>query len=323
MQIFVASKGQRLGPFGLRRVTELLDDGELSPDDLGWHADIANWTPLSEIPALMAAIETKREHDFVRESNKPLDTGKNKSSNSTSNKKNKKEAWIASDQSSTGGGDPVQIEPVPSRMRTADELRDAAAAATDNHTKPRPVARFWARIFDYLLVVLVVYAVVGAPQLPGMDGNVTFTEMMNGEYWEKIRTASEQPEFRRISNAHVVGLVLWTILEGLLIAQFGTTPGKWLLNLRVTNAAGIRPSTQQSLLRSLYVWFLGVGMWIPMLSLGTMLFGLYSLMSRGTTLWDRNLGTRVQQGRMTLPRILLAIAAFFAILLAQQALALR
>ncbi len=319
MQIFVASKGQRLGPFSLFRVTELLDEGELSPDDLGWHADLKGWTPLREIPSLMAAIEAKRERDFLRESSKPLDTRARTGSASKN-----KEAWIASDDSSGEGGDqPVQIEPVPSRMRSADELRDAAAAATGIKSRPRPFARFWARIFDYLLVVLVVYAVVGAPQLPGMDGDVTIAQMISGEYWEKVRTASEQPEFRRVSNAHVVALVLWTILEGLLIAQFGTTPGKWLLNLRVTNNDGTRPSTQKSLLRSLYVWFLGVGMWIPMLSLGTMLFGLYSLISRGATLWDRNLGTRVEQGRMTVPRILLAIAAFFAILLAQQAIALR
>ncbi len=319
MQIFVASKGQRLGPFSLRRVTELLDDGELSPDDLGWHADMKGWTPLRELPSLMTAIEAKRERDFLRESGKPLDTGKG-----TASASKKKEAWIASDDSSTGISDePVQIEPVPSRMRSADELRDAAAAATGGKTKQRPFARFWARIFDYLLVLVLVYAVVGAPQLPGMDGTVPIAEMISGEYWEKVRTASEQPEFRRIGNAHMIALVLWTILEGLLIAQFGTTPGKWLLNMRVTNADGNRPSTQQSLLRSLYVWFIGVGMWLPMLSVGTMLFGLYSLMSRGATLWDRNLGTRVQHGRMTAPRILLVIAAFSAILLAHQAIALR
>jgi len=316
MQIFVASKGQRLGPFSLYRVTELLDEGELSPDDLGWYSGLEKWTPLREFPSLMAAIEAKRERDFLRESSKPLDSKGSASQN--------REAWIATDDVASGAdGEPVQIEPVPSRMRSADELRDAAAVATGAKIKPRPFARFWARIFDYLLVVLVVYAVVGAPQLPGMDGEVTITEMVSGEYWEKVRTASEQPEFRRISNAHVIALVLWTILEGLLIAQFGTTPGKWLLNMRVTNAEGTRPSTQQSLLRSLYVWFIGVGMWLPMLSIGTMLFGLYSLISRGATLWDRNLGTRVQQGRLTAPRILLAIAAFFAILLAQQAIALR
>jgi len=317
MQLFVASKGQRLGPFSLYRVTEMLDDGELSPDDLGWHAGRTEWTPLREIPSLMAPIEAKRERDFLRESNKPLDTRGGGTSK-------KKESWIASDDSpSSGSGEPVQIEPGPSRMRSADELREAAATATGAKIKPRPFARFWARIFDYLLVVFVVYAVVGAPKLPGMDGDVTITQMFSGEYWESIRTASEQPEFRRVSNAHVVALVLWTILEGLLIAQFGTTPGKWLLNLRVSNSAGTRPSTQQAVLRSLYVWFLGVGMWLPMLSIGTMLFGLYSLMSRGVTIWDRNLGTRVLQGRMTAPRILLVIAAFFAILLAQQAIALR
>lgn len=206
MQIFVASKGQRLGPFSLYRVTELLDEGELSPDDLGWHADLKGWTPLREMPSLMATIEAKRERDFLRESSKPLDTRRR--SASTAKKTENKEAWIASDDSpAESSGEPVQIEPVPSRMRSADELRDAAAAATGVRIKPRPFARFWARIFDYLLVVVVVYAVVGAPQLPGMDGDVTITEMVSGEYWDKVRTASEQPEFRRVSNAHVLSLI--------------------------------------------------------------------------------------------------------------------
>ena len=88
MQIFVASKGQRLGPFSIYLLTEKIKDGEVSPNDLGWYQGRDEWTPLCEIPALMSVFEAKREGDFLRESGKPRDTsrkgGNNKDSDTRS-----------------------------------------------------------------------------------------------------------------------------------------------------------------------------------------------------------------------------------------------
>jgi len=74
------------------------------------------------------------------------------------------------------------------------------------------------------------------------------------------------------------------------------------------------------MIRAFFVWFAGVGMWLPIFSILTLAFSLWSLKARGSTFWDRQLGSRVQQGNLTIGRIVLAFAAFLAIVLVQQAI---
>lgn len=52
MQIYLVENGKPVGPFELEEVRQRLLDGELAPTDLGWHEDIPDWVPLSEIQGL-------------------------------------------------------------------------------------------------------------------------------------------------------------------------------------------------------------------------------------------------------------------------------
>lgn len=308
MQFFVSSKGQRLGPFSIFQLSGMITEGEVSPNDLGWHQGREEWTPLSEIPALISVFEAKRESDLLRESGQPIDP--------------------ASDTKSASKSDPIKnIDPAPGAPTATSPTAPAATqqpASTESTevSQARPASRFWARIFDYLLVVIAVYAIFGAPPVPAelKDGTSTIENFAKREFWQRMSEAMETPEALRLARIQQAALVIWVLLEGFLLHRFGTTPGKALFSLRVTAREGGRPGLQQAMIRAFFVWLIGVGMWLPLLSILTLAYSIWSLKTRGNTFWDRQLGTRVQQGKLTIARIVLAFAAFLAILLVQQAI---
>ena len=50
--IYVNRNGQQLGPYEAGQVVRLLMDGELSPEDYGWHKGLEEWKPLGQLDAL-------------------------------------------------------------------------------------------------------------------------------------------------------------------------------------------------------------------------------------------------------------------------------
>lgn len=61
-------------------------------------------------------------------------------------------------------------------------------------------------------------------------------------------------------------LVMW-LLEPLLLHRFGTTPGKWLMGLSVTDLDGGRPTISQARERTSSVLFWGLGLNLPVFGL--------------------------------------------------------
>ena len=92
----------------------------------------------------------------------------------------------------------------------------------------------------------------------------------------------------------VVIFVLFTLWEPLFLSNAGTTPGKWLMGLRVRRKNGEKLSFPRALARFVSVWFVGMGAGIPVLSLILMLMARGKLTSDGATGWDEQLDTVVQ-----------------------------
>lgn len=85
----------------------------------------------------------------------------------------------------------------------------------------------------------------------------------------------------------------WVPVEAWLVSRAGTTPGKWLMGLRVLNQDGRKLDFPESLRRALRVYFLGIGIgWIPMAAVCHAVSWLH-LKSMGSTLWDLRGGHRV------------------------------
>ncbi|MFT3990390.1 MAG: RDD family protein [Luteolibacter sp.] len=91
----------------------------------------------------------------------------------------------------------------------------------------------------------------------------------------------------------MVQLIPWFILEIILLHYLGTTPGKWLLGLRVENQDGSRLSLSAARTRSIRVFLVGIGMGVSLFSLVCQ--GVSWLVARrfGNALWDFTGGHRV------------------------------
>ena len=125
------------------------------------------------------------------------------------------------------------------------ELLAASQTALRQDVKPyvhAPVRRHIARSFDLLLCLLPWYLVL---QAAGVDPKARLTSI-----WLSI-----------------LGMVTMLVLEPLLLHLFGTTPGKWLMGLRVTDENGQRLPLAAAWRRTWRALWYGYGCFIPVYSI--------------------------------------------------------
>lgn len=150
-----------------------------------------------------------------------------------------------------------------------------AAIEFERSREDQAWARWLARAIDAVLLTPAVYAFffgVGiAVQLGQLPAEV-FT-------WLETPALSTAIELL----ARFLMLCLW---EPLFLANTGTTPGKWLMGIRVRTADGKHLGVFAALWRFVQVWLLGIGAGIPLVSLITMLTSRAKLISDGFTAWD-------------------------------------
>ncbi len=102
----------------------------------------------------------------------------------------------------------------------------------------------------------------------------------------------------------VIGIVLPVIImEAALVSSVGFTPGKWLLGMRVETLLGERLSTGQAFLRSMRVWVLGMGMFLPLMMLIGFCLSLWFGRKKGGMLWDLQSGFHVTGGKLDRKKI--------------------
>jgi uncharacterized RDD family membrane protein YckC len=106
--------------------------------------------------------------------------------------------------------------------------------------------------------------------------------------------------------------VPWFLMEAMLLHYFGTTLGKWLLGLSVTNQDGSRLDLSAATWRSLRVMITGVGFgWGP-LALFCQALSLFSAKRLGATFWDHIGRHRVMVAPLD-PFRLMALVFLFAL----------
>lgn len=80
--------------------------------------------------------------------------------------------------------------------------------------------------------------------------------------------------------------VPWFVCETFLLHRFGTTPGKWLLGIKVVNDDGSLLSLAQATRRSSRVLFIGIGFGWLVLALVCQLMSWFTTKRLGRPLWD-------------------------------------
>ena len=84
--------------------------------------------------------------------------------------------------------------------------------------------------------------------------------------------------------------LLWIPVEAWLLSRIGTTPGKWMMGIRVTDDLGQNLAFLPALKRSGLVFLVGNGFGLPTLELLPMIQAVISWIfyrRSGTTFWDR------------------------------------
>lgn len=177
------------------------------------------------------------------------------------------------------------VMPTPSIAQPATPTSDAIVAQV------RPWVRYWARMFDNSLAgIVLAFAYLVA--IPGILNEPIFS----------ILIVPSQ-------------LLIWAVLESLLLATTGTTPGKWLFKTRVVPGSGTRLDYATALSRSLKVWWRGLGAGFNIIYLITMVIAYRHLTREGITTWDRDHGLQIVHERIGPVRIVASIFFFVSVLL--------
>ena len=137
----------------------------------------------------------------------------------------------------------------------------------------KPWPRYWARMFDVMLFFSLVGLVFG------------LVMVFMWQEWGQIVLGNEF-------------LVNWLCLPGALVVEaicyqlFGNTPGKLIAGIKVRSIRNERVDFQTSLGRNFRMWFFGLGLTIPLISLITLVYSYRSLSKANVLSWDQRTDTR-------------------------------
>jgi uncharacterized RDD family membrane protein YckC len=166
----------------------------------------------------------------------------------------------------------VQPPPLPSSTNTQAPPSRAAAWNIPPFT-PREktieiVRRFFARWFDFMLITNSIFVAI----------------IIAGE---NLKALFVNPWFQYSI------MVAWILLDSATVHIWKTSPGKFLLGLRVHRADGSRLSAGASILRAARVFVMGMGMVHPILLPLCHGFSWWFTKKFGASLWDGPAGNRI------------------------------
>jgi len=186
--------------------------------------------------------------------------------------------WVYLDSTESG---PIPPEEEPARLGTS-----RPPSPPSPPSKPVFGRRFWARWLD-IHVYLALWWLC-------MWGTGRDIEAVLNNIW-----------------IIVAQLVPWFVVEAILIHRYGTTPGKWLLGLRVTNTDGSPLSLTAATLRAFRILVGGIGFGWSLLALFCQIFSLITARRLGNPLWDHAGGHRVHAEPLIAWRVITVVALFF------------
>jgi uncharacterized RDD family membrane protein YckC len=149
----------------------------------------------------------------------------------------------------------------------------------DTYPNGRPVVRYLARFFDLSLcsVLLITLVSIFSPRFIIEWSGITI---------------------------FIISIIAWILLEPVVLTIFGTTPGKALLNEKIRTVDGERISFSTAFARSIFVNAAGMGFGVPLINFICFCFSYFDLKKNGKSTWDRQIGTVVLYGQVSMFRLL-------------------
>ncbi|AFQ44363.1 RDD family protein [Desulfosporosinus meridiei] len=168
--------------------------------------------------------------------------------------------------------------------RSNPQLLHTTNAKENKENHKRPWIRFWARLIDVILFMLIISTTIVIINPSALNHSAVL-------FWFL--------------------LFIWSFFEAVLLSTWGTTPGKWLLRIIIRDLNGEKLTFVNALKRSLIIWASGLGSGIVIILFITLIYQ-YNIISRnGTTSWDKSGKYTVTYTKIGLLRFLVAILIIF------------
>jgi len=149
---------------------------------------------------------------------------------------------------------------------------DATAATTSaTSTNLHPWRRYFARMIDLYLFILIFFFFLG----------IVFPELFDEDEVAENSRASEL-------LYSIIWIAAYCVFETFCLNVFGGTIGKFLYGIRLAPKEGQQIAFSVALKRSLAVWFRGMGLAIPIVAVFTLVIAYSTLTEEGQTRWDRD-----------------------------------
>jgi uncharacterized RDD family membrane protein YckC len=174
-----------------------------------------------------------------------------------------------------------------------------AMSSEDRRRYYNPWMRFFARVIDFTiaewffstLLNIIVYVIsffVSANAISNWQDRL-FTYLQTSAHTPHAFHALVFLIYTVTLLTIVLYIALWClIIEPYCLSRWGCTPGKFLFNLKVTQADGQRLSRKEAFSRSWRMWFYGCAIGLPLINIFTNLKAYFRLKHKGATSWDEN-----------------------------------
>lgn len=165
--------------------------------------------------------------------------------------------------------------------------------------------RLFARSFDNLIYFGVAALLVKLISISGLFP--TFFD-------------SKDPKEIGVSLVVLLLLFIFTSIffEAYLIASFGATAGKKLLNFKILNANGNKLDYADAVFRSFVVFLRGCYLYIPVVSIIGFAAAADTIEKYGATYWDTKIGSKVVHRTPKLYGVVIIIGVFLALMIASK-----
>lgn len=170
------------------------------------------------------------------------------------------------------------------------------------HTTPvHPWRRYFARILDVMVFGTMTFSIIG----------MVFYVMAPSTA-DDLFSSLEEP------GGQIFDMILTTFVATFFSAAFigfiGTSIGKWIFGIKVTDQSGKPIGFKKAWDRELKVWFRGLGMGIPLVVLFTTISAYQKLRKNGATSWDEEMGLKVSYKNNSFLQILMSVIGFIVLI---------
>ncbi len=272
---FYYNNGKVKGPFNdniIKKRLKFYCDDEITAATLLWSKQIEFWTPLSEIDCLSEKKETVTNEESVAIKDKFNDNANDSDNkNEIRDKDNKKEP-VANNKKKENFKIKLKVlaDSEESTNKITNKLEEDVEIKVN---QKRPWVRYFARIIDYIVFEFLITILL------------TFIFLLVAPSVIEWFYYNELTYITYLAFSFFI-YMSWNFFEALLLSKWGTTIGKWLLGVSLTDSFGNKLTYEDALSRSFQVWIKGMGLGLPIVSIITLIVSYTRLNEEGKTSWD-------------------------------------